>query len=98
MASKVNQTLRHRDVQRARAIGIDNRIAPRFGLKRVIGKTAEIADHFETIHGLSRPARENERKLICVSHLRFGREVMAQMDRYILRFDLWRNHMEDVKV
>ena len=76
VAGKVDQPLRHRDIKRARAIGIDDRVTIRIGQKRLVIHATIILQHLKPVHRLWRSARKNEGKLIRQLQLRLHRKVV----------------------
>ena len=98
VAGKVDQPLRHRDIKRARAVGIDDRVTIRIRQKRLVVHTAIVLQHTKPVHRLRRPTRKNEWKLIRQLQLRLHRKVVPQMRRHILWLNRGRHHLKDIIV
>ena len=98
MAGEIDQPLRHRDVDLARRIGVDDGVAVAFRHEAIIVEAAKIAHHLETFTHLRGAAAEDVRQLVGFQKLRFHGEVVAQIGWNILRFDQGRHHLQHVKM
>jgi hypothetical protein len=98
-AREVDQPLRHRHVERAGAVGVDDRVGMDAPLRELLlRQAARDPQHLEIVERLRRAAREEERKLVGQRHLARGGEVVAQMGGDVLRLDRGRHHLEDVEM
>ena len=95
---KVDQALCHRDIELARRIGVDDRVADRGGQEFVLRQSAKVPDHRQAILDLRRAAGKDGGYFVGQEKLRLGHGVVAQMKRHILRLDDRAQHVQHIEV
>ena len=98
MACKIYQPLRHRNVDLAARVGVDDLVAVTFRHECFVVEASKITDHLETFAHLRGAAAEDVRKPVGFDKLRLHGEVLAQFGRHILRFDQGRYHLQNVEM
>ena len=98
MACEIYQPLRHRNVDLAGRVGVDDRVAVAFRHEGLVVEASKITHHLEAFAHLRCAAAEDVRKLVGFDKLRLHGEVMAQIGRHILRFDQGWHHLQHVEM
>jgi hypothetical protein len=62
--AKVDQPLRHRDIERARAVGVDDRVAMRLARKAASLRPRKSCIISKAVHDLRRAARKDEGEFV----------------------------------
>ncbi len=97
-AGEVDQALQHRHIERARRVGVDDRVAVRIGRELGIAQPAKVADHLESVLHLRRAACVDEGDFVGMAKLSFEREIVPDMGGDVLGFDQRGDHVEHVEM
>ena len=97
-ACEVDQALRHGDVEVTRRVGVDDCVAVDRSVELIVGKATKIAQNFKGLFDLRRATREYKGKFVRQCELRVHRHIVAEVCRCVLRFDQWRDHLQDVEM
>ena len=95
---EVDDALRHRNVELARRVGVDDGVAVGTSAELILGQGACQADHLEAVVDLRRAAREDEGELVGERQLRPVDGVMAEAVVDVLRLDAGTKHMQHVEM
>lgn len=94
---EVDDALRHRNVEHARRIGVDDGVAVNVRQEVVVGKTARQTHHLETVFNLRRAAREDKGQLVGKRQLRAVDRIVAEPVLDVLGLDERAHHMQGVE-
>ena len=95
---EIDDALRHRNVELARRVGVDDGVAMGAGPELVLRQAARQPDHLEAVLDLRRAAREDEGKLVGQRQLRAVDGIVAKAVVDILRLDAGAKHVQHVEM
>ena len=97
LVRKINDPLRHRDVQLPGRVGVDHGIGPDPRVPIRFRQIQPQPDHRQTLRNLPPAPRIDEHRLVGPGDLRPHHRIMPQAGWHILRLDRWAQNMDHVE-